>query len=141
MVIFWEKISQPRDLGSVTHVCKGSHSDISFHLLLVFWYSDYSRKFLRVTAVSRWSLGPREAVSSLVGSRCTTKVGSIGDASETITILGFLKPPNGLSWLLLSFIIIYKVFVSFTHTYVYETLILASKLRAPKIDKTMSKLL
>ena len=46
-----------------------------------------------------------------------------------------------ISGLLRSFIIVYKEFKFFFHTNVYESLIWAPKSYAPKMDKTMSKLL
>ena len=39
------------------------------------------------------------------------------------------------------FIIIYKEFKFFFHAYIHKSLICAPRLHAPKIDKTMSKLL
>ena len=72
--------------------------------------------------------GERETVNPLVGS--------IGKGLEIITPLVFLKPHNGISGLLRSFIIIYKKFNFFLHIYIRKSLILAPKLHAPKINET-----
>ena len=63
-------------------------------------------------------------------------VGFIGKGLESITSEVFLKPHNGISGLLQPFIIIYKEFTFFLHTYIRKSLILAPKLDARKINKT-----
>ena len=45
---------------------------------------------LRVIETCQYSLGAGEAVSPLVGSRCTHMVGFIYEVPETIVVLGFL---------------------------------------------------
>ena len=53
---------------------------------------------LLVRASCRCNLGERDPVRPLLRSRCTTLVGSIGEALETITFQVFFRPHNGDFW-------------------------------------------
>ena len=69
----------------------------------------------------------------LLGSRCTTLIGFIGEALETITFYVFLRPHNGNFWTVAT--IYHNLQRTFFFTYVYKSLIWAPTLHASKFDK------
>ena len=103
------------------------HLDTNTRNQRLFWKTTFEDDPLCLLVSCQCNSAVQEAVNPLVGS--------IGKALETITSSVFLKPHNGISGLLQPFIITDKEFKLFLRTYIRKSLILAPKLRAPKIDE------
>ena len=95
--------------------------------LTQFSQTGYSAKLFWAAIPYAWvncecNLGARKAVSHLVGLKCTTIVGSIGEALVTITFKVFLRPHNGNFWTVATIYHNLKKNLNFSSTHRYTNL-------------------